>query len=109
VHWFNRCIDYVDRMTEAIAHAHQLGTYGKADRSKQYPLTTDKQIIDAVNLALTKVRLVEKSKDEEIAKLKKVVSRYRWAEAILISVVTSVLTGLCWESAKAFVAWLAYR
>ena len=90
---------------DAIDHAKRIGTYGMPDRSKQYPLVSEKQIVDAVNLALTKVRLVEKSKDTEIAALKEQVKHYKWANIAL----TSVLTGLAWEGCKALIDYLVYR
>lgn len=74
----------IDRMLEAIEHAQRLGTFGKADRSKQYPLTTEKQIIDAVNLALTKVRMVDKEKGEQIAELKKQIESRIWHRIVMI-------------------------
>ena len=64
-------VERVDRRMTALEHADKCGTRDQPDRSRQYPLNTEKQIIEAVNLALTKVRQVEQAKDKELAALKK--------------------------------------
>lgn len=112
MHWFSRCLDHIDHMTEVLAHAHQLGTYGKPDRSKQYPLVTEKQIVDAVNLALTKIRVNEdtlKAKDKDIAALREQLKGYKGLTIALTAIITSALTAAMLEGGKAFILWLAYR
>jgi hypothetical protein len=102
VHWIKETMAQVDRIMIATEHAKRIGTYGQDDRSKQYPLDNEKKIIDAVNLALTKVRQVEKSKDKEIAELKKRIQHYRIAYTVLVS----IITGLAWEGLKALFSFL---
>jgi hypothetical protein len=90
-----RFADFEDRihqfldMKDALYLAHQLGTLHKDDRTKQYPLNTQQQIIDAVNLALTNVRRVERTKDEQITALTKKLKRANWKVAGLLGVLTS--------------------
>lgn len=86
----------------AIDHAKKIGTYGQADRSRQYPLNTEKQIIEAVNLALTKVRSVEKAKDEDIARVRAENKRYR----LMNSTLTSIIAVLAWKGLEALIAHL---
>jgi hypothetical protein len=90
--------DFEDRihqfldMKDALYLAHQLGTLHKDDRTKQYPLNTQQQIIDAVNLALTKVRNVERTKDTEIKELKE---KLKWANRKVLGLL-AVLTSPGW-------------
>lgn len=71
-----------------LEKARHLGTLNKPDRSRQYPLDTHAQIVDAVNLALTKIRTVEKTKDEEIAALK---ANLSLRNALVLMVITAAL------------------
>jgi hypothetical protein len=91
-------------MFDALDHAKKCGTLNAADRSKQYPLSTEKQIIDAVNLALTKARQNEKAlatkADNE--QLRRQLRNYR----IVNTVLTAIITGLAWEGVKALVPWV---
>jgi hypothetical protein len=91
-------------MFNAIERAKACGTLNESDRSKQYPLSNEKQIIDAVNLALTKARINEKAlaakADNE--HLRRQLRKYRVANIAL----TSILTGLAWEGLKALIPWL---
>jgi hypothetical protein len=85
VGWIEDTIDRVYCLS-AIERAHEVGTYDKPDRSKQYPLNTEKQIIDAVNLALTKARINEnaiKTKAAEVAVLKKSIESRIWNRLVL--------------------------
>jgi hypothetical protein len=88
----------------AIERAKACGTLDKADRSNQYPLNTEKQIIDAVNLALTKARLNEKAlaSKAENATLHRQLRNYRVVNIAL----TSIITGLAWKGLEALWPWL---
>lgn len=91
-------------MFNALEHAKACGTLNAADRSAQYPLNTEKQIIAAVNLALTKARINEKAliakADNE--QLRRQLRNYRLVNIAL----TSILTGLAWEGIRALVPWV---
>jgi hypothetical protein len=86
VAWFRDLASRIDSIMNAIDHAKQIGTYGKPDRSPQYPLITQKQIVDAVNLALTKVRIVENDKATklDLAALRKQVESRIWHRIVVI-------------------------
>jgi hypothetical protein len=95
-------------MHNAIDHAKAVGTYNAMDRSRQYESVDNSELVRAVNESWTRIRRHERAmglKDKEIDSLTKAVSRYRIANIAL----TSILTGLAWEGAKALVTYLAYR
>jgi hypothetical protein len=90
---------------DAIRLAHAVGTYDKVDRSKQYENPDNHELLRAVNEAWSKIRVCEKaitSKDLAILNLEQRVSRYKFLNIAL----TSILTGLAWEGVKALVAYL---
>jgi hypothetical protein len=75
------------------------------DRSKQYENPDNHELLRAVNEAWSKIRVCEKaitSKDLAILNLEQRVSRYKFLNIAL----TSILTGLAWEGVKALVAYL---
>jgi hypothetical protein len=104
VDWIADWVEKIDQMFDAIEHAKACGTLNAADRSKQYPLQSEKQIIDAVNLALTKARINERAlaakADNE--HLRRQLRNYRLINIAL----TSIITGLAWEGIRALVPWV---
>jgi hypothetical protein len=105
VHWIKRWITEIeDRMT-AIERAREVGTLNAADRSLQYTKVSNGELLRAVNEAWTKIRTCEKqlqAKEQDIANLRKLLTRYRWMNIAL----TSIITGLAWEGIKALVTIL---
>lgn len=98
-------------MMAAIEKAQQIGTYGKDDRSLQYPLDSSQKVIEAVNLALTKSRKCERELEEkkkELFDLKQKLRSYRVVNIAL----TSIITGLAWEGLKLVIPmvlwWLGF-
>lgn len=91
-------------MFDAMEQAKKCGTLNAADRSKQYPLNTEKQIIDAVNLALTKARLNEKAlaTKAENEYLHRQLRNYRVVNITL----TAIITSLAWKGLEALWPWL---
>lgn len=91
-------------MFDAIEHAKACGTLNQSDRSRQYPLNTEKQIIEAVNLALTKARANEKAlaakADNE--QLRRQLRQYRVVNIAL----TSIITTLAIEGMRALLPWV---
>jgi len=90
------------RVMVPIEKAKQVGTLNATDRSRQYTALTDAELLRSLNEAWTKIRCLEKSnltKDADIAKLKKKLSRYRIVNIAL----TSILTTLAWEGLQALV------
>lgn len=103
-------VGLVNRVMDPIEFAQQLGTYGKDDRSRQYPLDDPAKLRKALNECWTKVHACERenrAKKQEIAELKaqldgalKSVTRYK----IVNHALTSFLTVLMWQGLKAIVA-----
>jgi len=90
-------------MMTPIEKAKQLGTFDKVDRTPQYQEPEPRELLRAVNEAWTKIRTCEKElskKDLAIAQLTAKLNRANRRNIVL----TSIITGLCWEGLKAVVA-----
>lgn len=85
--------DTFDRINAAMERAKAAGTLNADDRSKQYPLDEPEKVKKAVNEAWSKIHRCEKKigeKDAEIAGLHKQLSRYRFLNIALTSIITAL-------------------
>lgn len=86
----------------AIDRAREVGTLGALDRSRQYTTPSGPDLLASLNTAWEKIRLLEnaaRSKDSEIFALHEKLSKYKFVNIAL----TSILTGLAWEGLKLIV------
>ena len=96
----------IHKTYEAVTKAHEVGTYGAIDRSKQYQGVSQSEMLEQVNLAWSKIRALEKSatdKDLAILNLETKLRRERLVNIAL----TSIITGLAWEGLKVLIEFLS--